>query len=92
MILTKSILFFAIFSNMNCIWQRGTGLAPDFQDQRFMAMLLDNILISMNRPQNPVMDITEIAEPNEYEKKNEGNWIRLLRKRAEATKGRIRIL
>ena len=91
MTLTKSILFFAIFSNMNCIWQRGTGLAPGFQDQRLFSMILDNMLFSMNRHQNP-MDITEKLEPNEHEKKNEDHWIRLLRKRAEATKGRIRIL
>ena len=45
----------------------------------------------MNRHQNP-MDITEKLEPNEHEKKNEDHWIRLLRKRAEATEGRIRIL
>ena len=85
MTLTKSLLFFAIFSNINCIWQRGTGLAPAFQDRR---------LLDMIRQQNPV-DNTEKSKKDEYEEKNEDHRIRLLRKRteaAEATMGRIRIL
>ena len=85
MTLTKSLLFFAIFSNINCIWQRGTGLAPAFQDRRLLVMI---------RQQNPV-DNTEKSKKDEYEEKNEDHRIRLLRKRteaAEATMGRIRIL
>ena len=85
MTLTKSLLFFAIFSNINCIWQRGTGLAPAFQDRRLLVMI---------RQQNPVVN-TEMSKKDEYEEKNEDHRIRLLRKRteaAEATMGRIRIL
>ena len=85
MTLTKSLLFFAIFSNINCIWHRGTGLAPAFQDRRLLVMI---------RQQNPV-DNTEKSKKDEYEEKNEDHRIRLLRKRTEAIKatmGRIRIL
>ena len=85
MTLTKSLLFFAIFSNINCIWQRGTGLAPAFQDRRLLVMI---------SYQNPV-DNAEKSEKNDYEEKNEDHRIRLLRKRTEAgeaTMGRIRIL
>ena len=80
MTLKKFILFLAIFSNIKCIWQRGTGLAPAFQDRGLMVLV-------MIRYQD-LVDITEKSDQNEYEKENEDHRIRLLRKRAEATRGK----
>ena len=84
---TKSILFLAIFSNINCFWQRDTLLTPDFHD----LIMLDMIL-----PQYPVLDITEKkSEKKENEEKQEDYRVRLLRKRdfrPKATMGNIRIL
>ena len=84
---TKSILFLAIFSNINCIWQRGTLPAPDFHD----LIMLDMIL-----PQYPVLDIAEKkSEKKENKEQQEDSRVRLLRKRdfrPKATWGNIRIL
>ena len=83
---TKSILFLAIFSNINCIWQRGTLLAPAFPD----IMMLDMIL-----PQYPVDIAEKKSEKKENKEKQEDYRVRLLRKRdfrPKATWGNTRIL
>ena len=84
MTLTKSIIFIAIFTNINCIWQRRTHFSTTFRD----LILLDLLL-----PQHP-MDITETkSEAQEYKEKKEDSRIRLLRKRySKAMWGKIRIL
>ena len=80
MTLTKSIIFVAIFSNLNCIWQRGAHSAPIFQD----LILLDII------SQYAIDIIEEKSEPKEYKEKKEDPRVRLLRKRDfEALVGKI---
>ena len=86
MTLTRTFIFVAIFSNINCIWPRDTHLAPILQDQ---------ILLDILVPQR-AMDITEkLTDPKVYYKeKKEDSRVRLLRKRDfnEASVGKIRIL
>ena len=84
MTLTRTIIFVAIFSNINCIWSRDTHVAPILQDQILLDMLL------------PSMDFTEkLTDPKVYyQEKKEDSRVRLLRKRDfnEASVGKIRIL